>query len=325
MAKRKFAKIGSKILEEIKEIFLKQRKTWGKRPEEKEFTISGNQIVFSSDNFDDTCITPDGLFDGDMPCREKPFIPLHEIELVDICGNPISSEKLYSGDFHPDNIRFNKEPDCDDEFDFVDDDYYPELWENYSFGKEVFSDSVIVNGEMLTEELAEDIWYRNFFDDPLEESLYFEEIRTKLAVEDRNTYQKMGSMSPQISSMKEGFCWAYLRIRPKACWKKKYLSRGGQIDEKKEIPENDRHKDHRVKISPRQAEKINEFFGKDFCCQTLFPQRVFIVVSQELTKEKEKICPSLSLVQITDKPEKEKIPKKRENNGYFNRPSTMRR
>lgn len=283
------------------------------RPADKKMMIKGSRVLFSSENCGDEWLTLEGLFEGEMPCRDNPFIPLHEIELVDLCGNTISEGKLYCGDFHPDNIRFDGEPGEDDDFD------------DSSEEADFIDDSVLLNGDVITEQVAEDIWYRYFFGDPLEESLYFEEMRTNLGVQDEDSHQKNVSMSPQISSLEEGFCWAYQRIRPKAFWKKKYLSRGGQIDNK-ELPENDRYKNRRVKISRRRAEKLNDFLGNDFCHETIFSQRVALVFTANKPADKPVKLPVMfSPVQEIKEPEKSKIPKKRENKGYFNRQSMMRR
>ena len=105
----------------------KVRSTKELRPTDKEMMVKGAKVLFSCENGEEDWVTLEGLFEGEMPCRDNPFIPLHEIELVDLCGKAISEEKLYSGDFHPDNIRFeraseNEDVDNSDDDDDNDDD-----------------------------------------------------------------------------------------------------------------------------------------------------------------------------------------------------------
>lgn len=274
----------------------KVRSTKELRPTDKEMMVKGSRVLFSSENCGDEWLTLEGLFEGEMPCRDNPFIPLHEIELVDLCGNTISEEKLYSSDFHPDNIRFertNEDEDVDDVDDVDDADDVDDVDDADDVDEWVCPD----NGECYV------YVYRN--PNPPLHCV----CQKKIPEYDErlDCLPKSESCSWHIACQKDG------THEPRSCLVKP------------RIPKADRYKNRRVKISPRRTDKLNEFLGDDTCYKTLLPQRVVVVVSQKQTKGKEKFCPLSSSVPIINKPKNEKIPKKRENNGYFNRPSMMRR
>lgn len=145
--------------------------------------------------------------------------------------------------------------------------------------------------------------------------------------EDETSTAKWESCSPEFSCKKEGEreSRAGYRDRPIAHRKNNWHSGEASLKEKRELPENDRHKDHRPRISPRQVRELNKFLGDDFCHQTVFSPRVAVVFGAQSPRKYQKpeaiFIPSSK---VEEQEETKKI-KKPDNKGYHNRRVAMAR
>lgn len=106
------------IEEDLTNVALKQRKTWGPRPTNTSELYEKNIIVFLPENFDEDILTPFGHLDGETGHRERKFVIAGDCP-VNLFGEVISDIEFCRGDFSPD---FNEDQDWGSEDDEKHDD-----------------------------------------------------------------------------------------------------------------------------------------------------------------------------------------------------------
>lgn len=110
----------SKTAIEIIDNGLKERKSWGNKPGDDDEMIDGGIVIFSAENFDEDCITPQGFLEGETGRYDRRFIPTDDA-LITLDGRIISNIDFCSGNFFPD---FDEQIWSDDDTTDDGDEFY---------------------------------------------------------------------------------------------------------------------------------------------------------------------------------------------------------